>query len=360
MPYIAGIIAFAAVTSSTGSAATITDKTQPNGVGIITIEGTLNAIDAKTFQRLALQWEDAVVVMHSDGGNLLAGLKIGEAIRLKEFRTVVPSRGVCASACALAWLGGVGRYMAPDASIGFHAAYVQKDGRAEETGLGNALVGAYLTRLGLPTSSVSYITYSAPNEMQWLTPKDALDIGIEVRVLHEAIGSEPSVTTKRKSTEQGGSPGSGTPSQPVQKPARHQTVIPTPADPPPQTAGGPRLAICRSKDPAGTSIVVSVGDTVRRNLKEGEAIVLENVSGPVHTSFKINQLSKKDNAKITLSMAEDRDRYLLIRAYFYNKWLIGIPSTKVFENDRFILVEVSEKDFRKQCSSHRTEAFSFK
>jgi hypothetical protein len=58
---------------------------------------------------------------------LVAGIDIGKAIRLKDFETAVVSnknsKTICASACALAWLGGTRRFMSATARIGFHAAY---------------------------------------------------------------------------------------------------------------------------------------------------------------------------------------------------------------------------------------------
>jgi hypothetical protein len=39
--------------------------------------------------------------------------------------------------------------MGSDAKIGFHAAYRLENGAAIETGVGNALLGAYLSNLGL-------------------------------------------------------------------------------------------------------------------------------------------------------------------------------------------------------------------
>ena len=56
--------------------------------------------------------------------------------------------------------------MSAEARIGFHAAYNSKTG--QDTGLGNALVGAYLRRIGLPYSAVIYISQAAPNSMSWL------------------------------------------------------------------------------------------------------------------------------------------------------------------------------------------------
>jgi hypothetical protein len=71
--------------------------------------------------------------------------------------------------------------MGPGARIGFHAAYNASSG--QETGVGNALVGAYLTRIGLPYSAVIYITQAAPDSMTWLNLSEAQQQGIEVTLL---------------------------------------------------------------------------------------------------------------------------------------------------------------------------------
>src|SRR5262249_34844701 len=95
----------------------------------------------------------------------------------------------CASACALAWLGGTPRIMATNAQVGFHAAYIIRGGQPLETGGGNALVGAYLNRIGLSHSAVLYITQSAPTSMTWLNAGDASQHGIDVALLDGTGGS---------------------------------------------------------------------------------------------------------------------------------------------------------------------------
>src|SRR5687767_6716070 len=117
---------------------------------VITIEGDLEDGDQDEFVRQVLELDDAVVVLNSDGGSVIAGVEIGRAIRLKNLTTLVPDGIRCTSACALAWLGGSPRVAAPKAEIGFHAAYELVDGVAVERGVANALVGAYLSQLGLP------------------------------------------------------------------------------------------------------------------------------------------------------------------------------------------------------------------
>jgi len=70
--------------------------------------------------------------------------------------------------------------MGPSAQIGFHAAYIVENGQAVEFGVGNALIGAYLSRLGLSDQAIVYITVAPPDSIQWLKIDDAQALGIDV------------------------------------------------------------------------------------------------------------------------------------------------------------------------------------
>ena len=147
---------------------------------IVTLEGDLELDDDIRFQAQVGRLKWARVRFNSDGGNPLAGIAIGKIIRLKSFETVVLNGQRCASACAIAWLGGSHRFMEDGAHIGFHAAYVQKAGQPTVSGVGNALLGSYLAQLGLPESAVIYITQAGPTDITWLTWREARQMGIEV------------------------------------------------------------------------------------------------------------------------------------------------------------------------------------
>jgi len=150
------------------------------GHAIVSVVGQLMPNDEIAFRSRVGSLTKAIVAFSSSGGNLLAGIAIGKIIRMKAFATAVVDGQQCASACALAWLGGSPRLMGKGAYIGFHAAYVDRAGRAMETGVGNALVGSYLTQIGLSENAVVYITQASPTDMTWLTLQDAKRIGIEV------------------------------------------------------------------------------------------------------------------------------------------------------------------------------------
>jgi hypothetical protein len=167
-------------------AAEISVERDPSGDFVfITIEGELVAGDEKKFAQLALQNDMAIVVLNSPGGSTLAGVEIGKAIRLKGFFTYVPAETVCASACGYIWLAGVQRYMEESSKVGFHASFIQENGVNRETGVGNALVGAYLNSLGLSQYAIAYISSASPNSMTWLTLQDAESVGIDVKIANE-------------------------------------------------------------------------------------------------------------------------------------------------------------------------------
>ena len=146
----------------------------------VTVDGRFEGGDEIKFRTEVGRLTKAVVVFNSDGGDLQAGIEIGKTIRLKSFATAVLDGSRCASSCAFAWLGGSPRFMQRGAQIGFHAAYINREGRPSESGVGNALVGSYLTQIGLPETAVVYVTKAAPTQMTFLTLQDAQRIGIEV------------------------------------------------------------------------------------------------------------------------------------------------------------------------------------
>jgi hypothetical protein len=189
-------IAACLIVVSAARAASIEVKSVEPTAALVMIEGDLELNDIEQFRSKVASLSKATVAFRSDGGSLLAGIRIGMAIRVKNFITVVPDRGQCASACAVAWLGGARRYMGTGSKIGFHAAYIQKAGATAESGPGNAVLGAYLDQIGLPEDAIVYITQAGPGSMKWLTLEDAAQHGIDVALLppsEPAPPSQPSV-----------------------------------------------------------------------------------------------------------------------------------------------------------------------
>src|SRR6516162_6911797 len=176
-------------------AAVITVREQtPDRPSVVVVEGSLAAFDEDQFAAKAASLSSAFVAFSSDGASLLAGLRIGEAIRRKGFSTIVPDGRHCASACALAWLAGVERFIGTGGKISFHAA---SDSAADESGVETAVVDGYLSKIGLPHEAVIYITQAASDEMTWLNISDVAQRGIRVTLLSSLAKETMAAITTR-------------------------------------------------------------------------------------------------------------------------------------------------------------------
>ena len=69
---------------------------------------------------------DPLIILESDGGLVADGYKLGSAIRTAGATTAVLEGGLCASACALAFLGGEKRIVGQDAELLFHSPYYRR------------------------------------------------------------------------------------------------------------------------------------------------------------------------------------------------------------------------------------------
>ncbi len=159
---------------------------------IIMISGEIVKGDADKFATIVVTAPaDTVVILSSGGGGIFESMMIGEAIRARHFATGIPNDATCASACGLIWLAGIPRYIGSTGRVGFHAAYVVKEGVASETGSGNAVVGAYLTNLGLSYEAIFYVTSAAPDNITWLHTADAKRIGIDAITVEKKTDETP-------------------------------------------------------------------------------------------------------------------------------------------------------------------------
>ena len=66
------------------------------------------------------------VTLESGGGHLEDGYKLGDVFRAKGVTTIIPDSKMCASSCAVAFLGGKKRIVADTGSILFHAPYLKQ------------------------------------------------------------------------------------------------------------------------------------------------------------------------------------------------------------------------------------------
>ncbi len=191
------LCSLAARTAEAAIIDSLTSTVDGKEITLITVEGEFDAGDDKAFANKAIGVRDGIVLFNSPGGDVAVGIEIGKAIRIKGLATAVPEGFACASACALAWLGGRVKFMGTGRSVGFHAAWNADDPNMRPDAVGNAIVGAYLNSLGLPTAAVAYVVGAPPTDIAWLTFADAERIGIDVRV----FPSESAATTVQRGQE---------------------------------------------------------------------------------------------------------------------------------------------------------------
>jgi hypothetical protein len=118
--------------------------------------------------------------LSSPGGSLAEGIAIGVTIHERSIITAVSADNSCYSACALAWLGGRLRILGDGADVGSHAAFIDDNGVKKEKGSTNAVVGAYLSMLGLGIEAIAYLTSASPDNVVHITRLTARKYGIAV------------------------------------------------------------------------------------------------------------------------------------------------------------------------------------
>lgn len=171
---------------------------------VISISGEIEASDVAHFQRLAISSSNALVLLESPGGALTPALEIGQIIRLKGFSTYVPAGVTCTSSCALIWVAGQKRLLATNGRVGFHASYVIENGEQRETGVGNALVGRYLTLLNLPEKAILFATSAGPDRIMWINIMAPQESGIDFEIfdLEQEASTPPQSQTVANSSAQ--------------------------------------------------------------------------------------------------------------------------------------------------------------
>ena len=156
----------------------------------ILIDGEIKSGDDQKFRKIAAEYSDAIVFLNSEGGSIVPAMDIGRTIKLRGYKTAIYTTGSCASACALIWVAGSKRLIFEGGEVGFHASYLDTDGTKLETGVGNALVGHYLSQLGFGEKAVVFATLAPPDKILWLNEKTASMSGIDFETIPDTEKQE--------------------------------------------------------------------------------------------------------------------------------------------------------------------------
>jgi hypothetical protein len=147
----------------------------------ITINGDLVKGDYQKFSNLVARLPSGhagSVYLDSRGGVVDEALSIGSWVADQNWTTVVLRE--CASSCALIWLASKDRTVKSDAKVGFHAIFFAN---GQVSPGGNAMVGAYLFKLGFSPETIDYLTKTPPKKVEWLDSEKAEHYGIDVNVV---------------------------------------------------------------------------------------------------------------------------------------------------------------------------------
>lgn len=172
---------FAVLISSFSTEAAVVQVFSAGEGELVFIDGEIEEGDLHRVKQAVAELATPAVLLRSPGGDAREGMAIGRYLRSIGASTGVAPDFLCASACAMIWVAGANRYLAPTSLIGFHGAYTtDSSGLTRVSGWGNALVGAYLFELGFSETAIIYMTAADPSDLNWVNRSMALSLDIAV------------------------------------------------------------------------------------------------------------------------------------------------------------------------------------
>lgn len=143
-----------------------------------------------------------VIAFDSPGGSLTGGIELGKFIRNRKFKTelaqmykevvlsekhsdieyerVVAENVICASACALAFIGGVTRSIEEGSKFGVHQFASTKGNLSEgTTQVTVTLLAAYVNEMGASRQMIDFASLTSAAEISWLTTDQVRALNID-------------------------------------------------------------------------------------------------------------------------------------------------------------------------------------
>jgi hypothetical protein len=171
-----------ALPTSNALSAEIKSLAGKDGRVVILITGEITPGDADNFKSAIKQANDAGkfvpnVRLNSDGGNLLEGVKLADAVRFGKISTNVGKNATCASACFLVFAAGTTKYASYGAQIGVHGASDETGSETVQSGAATVSMARIAKDLGVPDAIIGRMVVTPPSDMVWLTPQDLQSTG---------------------------------------------------------------------------------------------------------------------------------------------------------------------------------------
>lgn len=137
-----------------------------------------------------------IVYLNSPGGNLREGMRLGRFFYENKIETAVETKTACASACALAFLGGRDdngkphRTKSSNSGLGFHSFSREFDNKSysaddlkivvQQTQTQVFLVAEYLKSIDADLDIVRLMLKAQANQMNYISNDEALSLNIRV------------------------------------------------------------------------------------------------------------------------------------------------------------------------------------
>jgi len=121
--------------------------------------------------------------LDSGGGDVESAIATGVLARKHEMFAVIPEGATCASACALAFLGGVSRSLIAG-RYGIHRPYAIRytdsdaDAKRSYEAI-NKLTKDYLEQMNITPRVLEAMNAISPGEIRWLTRAERVELGIQ-------------------------------------------------------------------------------------------------------------------------------------------------------------------------------------
>ncbi|MDX8497427.1 hypothetical protein RFM99_03255 [Mesorhizobium sp. VK4C] len=149
------------------------------------------------FSRAVVSSGAKVIVFNSPGGNVGGAIRLGRMIRAAGLDTLQVRQLQCASACSLAFLGGMHRVAEPS-SIGIHRAFLKPaDGMSTEEAkarvqLGTAAIISYVVEMGVDPKLIELASSYGKHDIRYLSASEMA----ELRVTNAAANQPPANTSQ--------------------------------------------------------------------------------------------------------------------------------------------------------------------
>lgn len=208
------------------AAITFERMTLPSDVRALVVSGEFEiADDPVSFAGEVAQFKPAFITFRSGGGNVVSAMRIGRMIRALGISTLQIRSAECASACALAFVGGV-RRSAEAGSIGVHQASFSDDAALDSKTAVTAVqamtaeIIGYLSEMGVSPQLLQLSLSVESSDMRYLTSSEMANWGVttpgavgETEVASKPTSQPPPAPTTPASNDASASTPSEDPSQ---------------------------------------------------------------------------------------------------------------------------------------------------